>query len=222
MSDFGTMVDRIKDEVHRPNDDTIVKRAIIDAIDEWKVKRLGFNVREWSLETIAGQDEYTFPIVDRDSVFIVPIEIDICRILINNYWHTLTPINFSIFQSEFNLRSDSDNGYPSVYTVGPYDVSSPAGRVLLVDPDPNDEYIITGFGLCDINEVTVNSADSSTNAWFTTGERLIRTQAKVNLFVNNYQSENDVRLLIPQLISAKTSLLQLTHKLAKAQPVGWY
>lgn len=222
MSDFGTIVDRIKEEVHRPNDDILVKRAVVDSISEWKVRRLGFNVREWSFQTVAEQDEYKFPSSDRDSAYIVPLEIDSCRILINNYWHTLTPINFGVFQSEFNRRNDSDNGYPSVYAIGPYDITSTAGRVIIVDPDPNDEYTIQGHGLCDISNITVDSSDASTNAWFTEGERLIRTQAKINLFVNNYQSEGDARLLIPQLINARDNLLQLTHKIEKAMPIGWY
>lgn len=177
MSDFGTMVSRIKRETHRnsPEDETQIKAEIISAINDYKQMRFTWNEREFTITTTDGDFTYDLPSLDINAQYIEILDLDWLKIAINDTWYPLTQYTIQLIE-EHKYSDTNSKSWPAYFAIH--------GESFVFYPVPNGTYTIRGRCLADINEVDENSSNSDTNSWFTKGEKLIRSRAKVSFFRN--------------------------------------
>lgn len=197
MSNFGTMAQRIRDEVVRNTavDTTYAKKAIVSAIDYYKHHRFWFNESNSSLTTADGTNSYSAVSSGTAGYPRDLIEIDHMSLLYNT---SICPIRKIGIQQFREVRdSTSTEGRPYYWSFH--------GEMLLLYPTPDAAYTVTfhyvrelavddpgtgttyGPGILatyeggswvfedpDGNALT----DACTNAWFVEAESLIRAKAK--------------------------------------------
>lgn len=163
MSDFGTMQSRIQDELKRGNLTSQIQNAIISALRFYKRYKFRFNITRATASTTSDIEYYGLP----DDF----IELDTM---------TLTEGQELVFLTErSHYWIDQEKGWTN-YKDRPRVYSVQADEFRLY-PTPDDTYTLT---LTYHYELTEPSADTDTSAWFTDGEELIRTHAKVDLLEN--------------------------------------
>ena len=162
MTDFITMVNRIALELRRSNMTDQIKNAINDAIAEEAKYRLYINeMYGVPFQTAIGWASYP----------------DLGVSEIDSMYYVLNGVRSEIYpgsQLAANRLAEGNviTGFPENY--------SRYGEQIIFDPVPNmvlDVYI-DGYGKLDPWPLV---ADTATNAWMTTGERLIRASAKAIL-----------------------------------------
>jgi hypothetical protein len=163
MTDFITMVNRIAVEIRRSNMIPEIKNAINDAIAEEAKYRLYLNeMRGITFDTVPGQEYYPdMGLVEIDSFY---------------YYYPNSTTRFSLYpHSQFAANIDGN------LTIGGQITDyARYGEELRLYPVPNTvrAVYLDGFGKLTPWPL-VN--DTDTNAWMTTGERLIRASAKAIL-----------------------------------------
>jgi hypothetical protein len=197
MANFGTMAQRIKDEILRDTsvDATYAKKAIVSAIDFYKYHRFWFNESNFLLSTVDGTNGYS-PVSSGTAGYPRDlISIDHLSLLDGS---TITTIN-KVGIQEFRERrtSTTTEGKPLYWAFH--------GELLLLYPTPDAVYTVTGHS---VRELAVDDpgtgtvyapsilpiyeggvwvfedadgnalTDACTSAWFVEGEQLIRAKAK--------------------------------------------
>lgn len=160
MSTYGTMLDRIDDELDRGGSiDTQIARAVQSAITHYASDRFWFNEGVLTDVTVASTEYYDYPdtLLTLDSLRV--------RQSVAAGYFRVDPVP----NSEIEMRSQGTvtTGLPRLY--------SEAKAQVRMFPVPDAAYATQWFGLIDLGAL---SADADTNAWMVEGEALIRQRAK--------------------------------------------
>lgn len=171
MSDFLTMQERIRREIRRDGLTAEIKASIATAIEDHENERFWFNEAEASAQTTTGQANYAFT-----TDFL---EIDFLE-LSSSSSETLFPVRTD-YLSVKRINQDSE-------TPSEPDVWSVFQDNIWFAPPPDFVYEMRAFGHTKLTEVTASASGAATNAWMTDGERLIRLEAKADLFENRLRN----------------------------------
>lgn len=196
MSDFGTMKTRVASEILRSSwADTFVSNAILDAISDYDHTRFTFNQARFKLTTVADQEFYSVPSALRDdagnalATGETLLEIDTFNVRWNNAAWCVQPVTPGWVES---YTTTNTRGQPMYYSF--------SGDRIRLTPIPDLAYDCFIDGMKKLRSL---SSGTDTNAWMTTGARLIRAAAKVRLYrdilrdtamVQNAQSEEATAL----------------------------
>lgn len=182
MSDYGTMQNRIADEIARSDLTTQIQRSIKSAIQHWQRHNFWFNEsRSVTFNTVASQEFYT----SADSAYI-PTFADIDAVTITALGSRMD-VQKRPYQELEQLSSTTTlTGIPIYYAY--------YGQQLRLYPIPDGVYPVRISGLQRLDSVSL-SAD--TNVWFTEGEALIRARAKMILALDVLKDADEARRLEP-------------------------
>ena len=171
MSTFGTMQDRIGEELRRQELDVEIRRAIVSSLAFYKRKRYNFTLKRATLPTVAGQEYYQLPsdFIESDTVVLRSSgeELDFQEERTHHYID----------------RNKEWSGYksrPDIFAVQTYE--------LRLYPVPDRSYTILMSYVYELPDISASASDTATNAWMTEGEELIRTHAKIDMLINVIQS----------------------------------
>lgn len=213
MSDFGTMVERIRLETFREPPTAVVQDAIKTAIRFFTPEPFWFNEERWCMTAVAGQEYYGLPVSGgaNTASFIGQYTM---RITVNNN-------NDYLLNYRTNQYMEARYTPPSLYQGYPKDWAI-FDKQLRLGPIPNDnEYLLTLHGEKAFDDL---SATSDTNDWMTVGEELIRTRAKWDIFENRLHNDklaNRMTLAIHGDAKGRGGiLLQLRKRNRKMQSTG--
>lgn len=169
MSTYGTMQDRIADEINRTNLTSQIQKAIISAIKHYERKRFYFNeTRDITFSLSSSQEFYS---ASDNSAIPKLVEIDEVVVTVSNNRYYLTPRTYDYLERISTGQQ---------YTSTPNDYAYYAQK-LRVYPIPVEAYPIRISG---VQRLDTLSATTDTNAWMTDAEELIRARAKKDLFAN--------------------------------------
>lgn len=167
MSDLGTMVRRIRNDLNRGAFfDTRIKEAIEDSIVFYKTKRLGFNTKRARAVLTSGNETVSLP-TDW-------IEADFLRLEHNGDRDPLTEVTYDWMED--TLRSESERHQPRKYAV--------QHRELRLYPIPDRTYTLVLSFQYDIKNVSACASDGATNGWMVDAEQLIRKRAMSEVLVH--------------------------------------
>jgi len=164
MSTYGTMQDRIADEINRTDLTSQIRLAIQSAIDFYRTHRFNFNEGK-AVRNTAASDEY----VGLPTDFL---ELDTLGITVNSRYYQLVEKTHD-YLDEINWGAGTWTGFPYFFAL--YEDN------IRLYPIPNDIYELKMTYLRDLADV---SATGDSNAWMTNGEELIRLHAKIDLMEN--------------------------------------
>lgn len=168
MSDFGTMIRRIKDELVRPDLTAQIKLAIKDAVEFYESERFYFNEGRRTIDTADGKEWYGLPTNFQ--------EVDFLK------FYPSTNINYQIYPKTYEYIEDlmtnsAVTGRPYYYCI--YE------QQLRLYPIPNGAYRLVMSGLFKFDELTATStataSGQATNAFMKDGKSLIRHHAKAEV-----------------------------------------
>lgn len=165
MSDYGTMQDRIADELARADLETQIQRSIQSAIKHYERTRFYFNTSVTdTFATVANQEYYGAAANSR-----IPnlIQIDDMGVTINGIVLPVLAVPFDQMDTAQNGAIKSFPQYFAYYA-----------QQIRLFPMPDQVYTIS---LAWQYRLTALSADTDTNAWMTDAEELIRTRAECDL-----------------------------------------
>jgi hypothetical protein len=168
MSTFGTMADRIADELARADLTTQIQKAIKSAVAYYERKPFYFNENQFTLSTSISQEYYG----SADNSNIPGLSnIDSVRITVGTTHYTLEKRDFAYIDEVSS--STNTPGDPTDYTY--------YRQQLRLYPIPNAARVIVVSGTT--RQATL-SATTDTNCWTTDGEELIRSRATWYLYKN--------------------------------------
>lgn len=174
MSTFGTMIDRIEDEILRTDINSNVQSAIKSAIKFYESHRF------WFTEGNNGADSLTFG-SSNTATYTLSAE-----------WISIDSLTTTVASNEYQLIERTSDWYreintnPTTVTGTPTDYAV-HGDSLWIYPSPNSNYQYTIYGhrkitaLDSNGELTLTDTTIS-NGWFTHAEALIRNRAKYYLY----------------------------------------
>jgi hypothetical protein len=201
--DFGTMQNRIADELARSDLGAQIQSAILSAIRFYESERLWFNEGESTAGTVAGQQSYAVP-----SDFL---EADTLTITISGNRYLLCPRPWA-WMRDMSVASTS-RGRPT-------DWSYYADQLWLY-PVPDGVYTLT---LSYLKRLAALAVAGDANAWMTHGEELVRARAKADVYAHVLH-DFDEALAMKQLETEALGNLRVksTKKLAtgRLQPTGF-
>lgn len=172
---LGTMIDRIDDDLKRNGtQNTAIKRAILSAIEDYQDERFWFLEGKQTASTVANQTTY--------AVDSTQLEVDSFTITVSNNEYQLIPRTFDWYR-EINTNPNTVVGIPTDYAVHQ--------DQYYLYPTPNAVYTLTWYGL---QRQTTLSATTDTNAWMTSGERLIRYRAMAHFIADTEQDPQKAAL----------------------------
>lgn len=176
MTDFGTMQDRIANEVYQTADATNlsgglttaqVQSAIQSAIKHYEREEFWFNQTTGTFATVADQEYYT----SSDLADIATL------VRIDSMKGTLGSTKLNIEQTTFEKIDDWQNGSVTAF---PRHFAYYKENIRLY-PIPDDAYTIT---MAWLKRFSALSADGDTNAWVDDAEELIRQRASADIRIN--------------------------------------
>ena len=160
MSDLGTMIARISDEITDPKVSARIPNAIQAAIRFYESERFWFNEGESTASTVDGQQAYAMPtdFLEAEALTVT--------------WDT---IRFSMKRRPWSwLRR---HNLLATSTTLPRNWAYFADQMFLY-PIPDKVYTLT---LSYLKRLAALAAYADTNDWMTHGEELIRTRAQWDL-----------------------------------------
>lgn len=190
---FIDMVNRVAAELRRSNMTTEIKAAINDAISEAAKTRFYFNeMRAITFNTVIGQEYYP----------------DLGLVEVDTFYYTQGGTRYNLWMDnnlDANERADGNQ------VSGQLSNFSRRGEEFRLYPLPSAivPIFIEGYGKLTPYPL-VNDAD--TNAWMTTGERLIRAKAKAILLKEVVRDYGEATVLeaiatdIQTLLEGETAL----------------
>ena len=167
MADYGTMQERIADEI---SDDALtnqIKSAIQSAIKFYERKRFYFNQTISSFTTVANQEYY-----DGDAQADIPNLITIDSMVVN-WGNSKQPM----LPQDFQVMDQAQNGQ----IFAPPDYYAYYDQKLRFYAIPDGAYQVT---MAYLYRLPALSNDTDTNAWMTEAEELIRQRAKYILAID--------------------------------------
>lgn len=170
MSNFGTMRDRIADELDRADMATQIEREIKSAIAYYERRRFWFNEKRTNFATVVSQEWYTSA---DDSDIPNLLTLDMAKIAINaTTKHDLELLPYA----ELEFVSDggeADEGQPTSLAY--------FQKQIRLYPIPDASYSVVLSGIFALDSL---SASADTNAWMTDGEALIRQRTRRMIYSN--------------------------------------
>lgn len=197
MTDYGTMQNRIADELARSDLTTNIREAIQTAIAYYKNQPLWFNEHAATTTTSSSLEIYALP----DDL----IEPQRLTVQVSNDEY---PLNQRTWEWFVDRRRNS-----STFLSYPTDWVLYRNQIYLY-PTPNGAYPMSMYFVREIGTLTV-SAD--TNAWMTDGEELIRSRAKNELALHVLQ---DDELATRMAIAERRGLDNLLRKSGQRRSTG--
>ena len=201
ISNLGTMVQRIKLEIHRAtsDDDDLIRMAIVSALRHYKAHRFWFNETEVEFNLIIDQQAYS----TLDTGFPSDLfKIDAVYVNQSDSWVECHPRPFSYIR-DYQV-TDSGTGVPKAYAwhaeqiwLAPIPNGTYSLRVDYVKdlgtPSYQFESGVINFYESD-DDTSAALVDAYTSDWFASAEELIRGRAKWDLYLNVYMDDaNAVR-----------------------------
>jgi hypothetical protein len=195
MTTFGTMQDRIADELDRTDLTTQIQREIKSAITYYDKHRFWFNeARNISFATVDGTEYYGST---NDSDIPNLLFIDTLKIALNaSDKYDLERVPFQEIDSD-SQGITLDEGKPVKYAY--------YAKQIRLYPIPDASYSIYGAGVIALGDLSVTG---DTNAWMTDGEALIRSRAKWALFTHVIKDVESARTM------KQAELDELSHMVA--------
>lgn len=168
MSTFGTMQDRIADELARTDLTSQIQKAIVSAVKYYERKPFFFNEGRFTLTTSASQEYYG----SSDNANIPNlVNADSVRITVGTTHYTLEKRDYA-YIDEISSSTNTP-GDPTDYTY--------YARQLRFYPIPNAARTVVVSGTF---ATATLSATTDSNYWTTDGEELIRSRATWYLYKN--------------------------------------
>lgn len=182
MTTYGTMQDRIADELDRADLTNQITRAIKSAIAYYERKPFWFNEqRTISFPTVDGQEFYGSS-DDSDIPNLLRIDtLKIAETSTDKYDLERRPFEELDAYSQSNVN---DEGKPVWYAY--------YAKQIRLYPIPDASYSIYGSGIIALADL---SATTDTNAWMTDGEALIRARAKWDLYTHVIKEVESAQLM---------------------------
>lgn len=167
MSDFGTMVRRIRTDINRGTSfDERIKEAICDAIVFYKNKRLGFNIKRARAVLTSGHEVVSLP-TDW-------LEADFLRLEHDGDRDPMKEVTYDWMEDA--LRTDHDRGRPRRFAV--------QHRELRVYQIPDMTYTLVLSFHYELKNVSISASDGAFNGWTQDAEQLIRKHAMADVLKN--------------------------------------
>lgn len=167
MSDFQTMVRRIRTDLNRGSDhDARIKEAIEDAIKRFRSKRLGFNQKSSQTVLYSSVEMLALP-TDW-------IEVDHLRLEVDRDRWPLREVSYDLIEDK--QRGIPIQGEPREFAI--------QNRQLRFYPIPDKSYTLVMSFHFEMTQVSKSASDAATNAWMVEGEELIRKQAMGDVYVS--------------------------------------
>jgi len=190
MSDLGSMIARITDEINRPEILARIPNAIQSAIRYYESERFWFSEGESTASTVIGQQSYAVPtdLLEPDKLTLTDTTPNIRYTLRRRSWAWLRA-----------HLIDPDT------TAQPDDWAYYADQIWLY-PIPEEVYTLT---LSFLKRATALSAYTDTNDWMVHGEELIRSRAKWDLLAH---SANDPQAAMVMAQAEERALYNLRGK----------
>ncbi len=205
MSDFGTMVTRIRDEINRGTVyDSAIKREIESAIGHYEPRRFHFNIRRATTDTTAGQEYYAMP-----TDFV---EVDMIRLLYSSGNFTDPLIETTYAWIERNRTNQNYRSEPEKFAM--------QGNDLRLWPVPDAAYTLTMTYLVRFPEVSASASDAASNSWMTDAEELIRTRARIKVLKNVVRGPEAVAEANDLLPDLRTTYRELKRRANRQQSSG--
>lgn len=168
MSDFGTMKQRIADEMARGDlsvSATAVQSSVISAIARLERKRFVFN--EFYDKTLTASGTFA-PL---SQMAIVPVIVDSIKIVSGSRDYPITRRSWDELNS---IDAGSYTGSPDYWAI--------QGQNIRLYPPPASDTVCKLAGVQKLTDISAAAATTATNAWMTDGEEMVRLLAKSMLF----------------------------------------
>ena len=167
MSDFATMVRRIRTDLNRGSaHDSRIKEAISDAIVRYTPHRFAFNLKR-SRTVLTSETEFVSLPTDW-------IEVDHIRLERADERYPLREVSYDWIEDK--QRGRPATGEPTHFSI--------QNREMRFYPAPDSSYTLVMSFQCAFTNVTASASDAATNAWLTEGEELIRKHAMSEVCVS--------------------------------------
>lgn len=204
MSNFGRMVERIREDLNRGSDfDDRIKQAICDAIVYYSPNRLGFNTKRSRALITSGMEFVSLPTDWVESDYL-RLENDGQRIPFDEVTYDWI---------EDRRENDTDRGEPQKYAI--------QHREMRLWPTPDHSYTLVFSFQYEIRNVSLSATITETNGWMTDAEQLIRTWAQGDVLINyiDGQEETEKGLML-QAKAENVFLPKLEARAAREQSSG--
>jgi hypothetical protein len=206
MSNFGTMVRRIRTDINRGTTyDQRIKEAICDAIVFYKNKRLGFNTKRARAVLTSGNEVVSLP-TDW-------LEADFLRLEHGSERDPLTEVTYDWMED--TLRTDTDRGRPRRFAV--------QHRELRVYQIPDQTYTLVLSFQYELRDVSISASDGATNGWMVDAEQLIRKHAQADVLQNYLSGPEEIakaKMLMTEIEKPNGILENLEAAAAREQSSG--
>lgn len=198
MSDYGTMVARIADELSRTQLNTQIGRAIITAIHFYQGKRFRFNQERATTTLIAGQEYYGLPsdFTDLDTA-----------VLTDGGWKCMLE-QASHYAIDMRSKDTDYRSQPSIISVQ-------QDQFRLYPIPDKDTYTVE---ITYTKSFTDPTEDADTSPWFVEAEELIRLRAKVDILTNIIRGQES--FVEAQYLAAREAEVLRELKLEYARSVS--
>jgi len=190
MGTLGEMKQRIATELRRNDLTEDIANAISDAIRFHERRRFWFNQsRSLTFTTVPGQVAY-----GADAGSFIPGAIRIDDVFLPEVNSVYPLVRYSVDDFELVSGSTTTPGQPTCWTY--------ADSTILLYPAPDAAYVmrvLAHYRLPALN------GDNDSNAWTTEAEELIRSHAKMLLFLDTLEDDtnaNRMQLKLPLLLDA--------------------
>lgn len=165
MTTYGTMQDRIADEINRSDLTTQIQRAIQSAIAHYEAEKFWFNeaATDYSLSS------------------------SVATLSVPSGWVEIDDITYTdAGGNQYRLNRRSYDWYREVQTGTSSEVGEVTDYSIFADafylyPTPNANRVVTISGT---KQLSTLSSTTDSNAWMTNGEELIRQRAKWYLWTD--------------------------------------
>lgn len=205
MTTYGDLKTRVKNEIGRTTDpdiDSAVVNAIADAIKYYSASPFWFLETSQDIANIVGTASYSLPDDYRTMVSVSQSDETAGEDLI-----PLMPIQYARYRDLVSTLTTT-TGRPYYYAL--------YGETILLYPTPN---AVRYTRVYYTREIEALSSDDGENAWTTTAEPLIRTRAKIDLFINYIRDADGSEI---QRLAAQEDvwLRQLLRRSSQFQATG--
>lgn len=174
MATLAAMKSRIALELSRDDLTSEIASAISDAISFHEAERFWFNqTRTITFNTVASQVAYT----SLDNAYI-PDLVRIDRLYFTDNSQIYDLDRYEPQDFEFISNNTASSGKPTCFTYTDSEIR--------LWPTPNAAFVMRIYGHYKLTALT---DDSQSNAWTTEAEELIRTAAKLRLYLDVMKNE---------------------------------
>jgi len=199
MTTFGTLIDRIDDELDRGGTmNPQIQNAIKTAIDHYSRKRFWFNeARLTGLTLISGQEFYTNTDNSNIPNLLYIDSFKVARSSTDKWMLDRMPYEQMEHDSD---GGTADGGQPTAYAY--------YAKQIRLYPIPDASYSAVVSGVYALSDL---SATTDTNAWMTDGEQLIRARAKWELLTHVIKDQQGAALMAEAEAKALASMIDANN-----------